>query len=264
MDVGDDQLGGQHRYHAIKEALDFGVDEWHGVKICLDLTTEQRLDAQLISNTVIVISSDLFDRMHETVNGPQLRKRFLELAGEALEDDGVTANLHAGMVLAFCALEAHINAVSDEMALQKGLTAHEKSILLEREVSLDSGHYKLKNALKMYRLEDRILFLFARFGKSTLNKNSPWWAKLKASSKVRNEISHPKQVTKLAESGEKLANLLCADRAEEQARDSLRHSFAALHRAFPAGGLDSIASYRSQASLDRAARQHCRAESRQA
>ncbi len=133
-------------------------------------------------------------------------KRFLELAGEALEDEGVTANLHAGMVLAFCALEAHINAVSDEMALQKGLTAHEKSILLEREVSLDSGHYKLKNALKMYRLEDRILFLFARFGKSTLDKNSPWWAKLKASLKVRNEISHPKEVTKLENRRSRIAS----------------------------------------------------------
>lgn len=66
-------IGGQHRYHAIKEALESGVDEWHGVKIYLDLTTEQRLDAQLISNTVIAISSDLFDRMHETVTGPQLR-----------------------------------------------------------------------------------------------------------------------------------------------------------------------------------------------
>jgi hypothetical protein len=125
-------------------------------------------------------------------------KRFLELAGEALEDDGVTANLHAGMVLAFCALEAHVNAVSDEMALQKGLTAHEKSILLEREVNLESGHYKLKSTLKMYRLEDRILFLFARFAKSTLDKNSPWWAKLKASLKIRNELSHPKEVTTLA------------------------------------------------------------------
>lgn len=66
-------IGGQHRYHAIKEALDVGIDEWHGVKIYLDLTTDQRLDAQLISNTVIAISTDLFDRMHETVAGPQLR-----------------------------------------------------------------------------------------------------------------------------------------------------------------------------------------------
>src|SRR5579859_4514689 len=59
-------IGGQHRYHAIQGALEIGVDEWHGIKIYLDLNLDQRLDAQLISNTVIAISSDLFDRMHET------------------------------------------------------------------------------------------------------------------------------------------------------------------------------------------------------
>ena len=42
-------------------------------KIYLALTLDQRLDAQLISNTVIAISRDLFDRMHETRSGPQLR-----------------------------------------------------------------------------------------------------------------------------------------------------------------------------------------------
>lgn len=34
---------------------------------------EQRLDVQLISNTNIAVSSDLLDRMLETVKGPQLR-----------------------------------------------------------------------------------------------------------------------------------------------------------------------------------------------
>lgn len=121
-------------------------------------------------------------------------KRFLELAGEASDDEGLNANLHAGIVLAFCALEAHVNAVSEEMALQRGLTAHEKSILLERDVRLDNGQYKLMSNLKMYRLEDRILFLFARFTKSGLDKDKPWWASLKASLKLRNQISHPKDV----------------------------------------------------------------------
>ena len=37
---------------------------------------EQRLDVQLISNTNIAISGDLFDRMHETVMGPELRDWF--------------------------------------------------------------------------------------------------------------------------------------------------------------------------------------------
>ncbi len=124
-------------------------------------------------------------------------KRFLELASEASEGEGVTANLHASIVLAFCALEAHVNAVSDEMALQKGLMAHEKSVLLEREVRLDNGQFRLKNDLKMHRLEDRILFLFARFTKSTLDRDAPWWGKLKESLKIRNQISHPKDVISL-------------------------------------------------------------------
>ena len=66
-------IGGQHRFEAIKESISGGSDEWHGLKVYVDLSAEQRLDVQLISNTNIAISEDLFDRMHETVQGPQLR-----------------------------------------------------------------------------------------------------------------------------------------------------------------------------------------------
>lgn len=66
-------IGGQHRYEAIKEALTSGVNEIHGIKVYFGLTSEQRLDAQLISNTVIAVPTDLFDRMHETMRGPELR-----------------------------------------------------------------------------------------------------------------------------------------------------------------------------------------------
>ena len=66
-------IGGQHRFEAIKTALSVDVDEYHGVKVYFDLTMDQRLDVQLISNTNIAISGDLFDRMHETVMGPELR-----------------------------------------------------------------------------------------------------------------------------------------------------------------------------------------------
>lgn len=83
-------IGGQHRYHAIKEALEGGIDEWHGLKIYLDLTMNQRLDAQLISNTVIAVSADLFDRLHETRSGSHLRDwchaTGLLLAGEDFGD----------------------------------------------------------------------------------------------------------------------------------------------------------------------------------
>lgn len=51
---------------------------------------------------------------------------------------------------------------------------------------------------------------------------------------------------------EKLAGLFWADRAEEQARDSLRQSLTALRRAFRSVGLDVLTSDRAEARLDRA------------
>jgi hypothetical protein len=66
-------IGGQHRFEALNEALNEGLDSYHGLKIYLGLNMDQRLDAQLISNTNIATSSDLFDRMQETYKGPQLR-----------------------------------------------------------------------------------------------------------------------------------------------------------------------------------------------
>jgi hypothetical protein len=66
-------IGGQHRYEAIKGAFDATVDEYHGVKVYFGLDSDQRLDVQLISNTVIAVSADLYDRMQETVRGPELR-----------------------------------------------------------------------------------------------------------------------------------------------------------------------------------------------
>ncbi|MEM9833772.1 MAG: hypothetical protein AAF944_24290 [Bacteroidota bacterium] len=66
-------IGGQHRFLAIEKALRKGVNEFHGFKLYFDLSTEQRLDVQLISNTNIAVSNDLLDRMFETVKGPELR-----------------------------------------------------------------------------------------------------------------------------------------------------------------------------------------------
>jgi hypothetical protein len=66
-------IGGQHRFRAIKEAGEIGINEYHGVKVYFLLSMDQRLDVQLISNTNIAASTDLFDRMQETQAGPQLR-----------------------------------------------------------------------------------------------------------------------------------------------------------------------------------------------
>jgi len=66
-------IGGQHRFTAVRDALQKGIDVYHGLKIYFALDPEQRLDVQLISNTNIAVSTDLFDRMQETLAGPELR-----------------------------------------------------------------------------------------------------------------------------------------------------------------------------------------------
>lgn len=67
-------IGGQHRFNAIKEAYQIGIDEYHGIKVYFLLDKKQRLDVQLISNTNIAVAGDLLDRMYETVLGPELRE----------------------------------------------------------------------------------------------------------------------------------------------------------------------------------------------
>ena len=66
-------IGGQHRTEAIREGVAGGADEYHGLKVYFGLDPDQRLDVQVISNTVIAVSGDLLDRMLETVKGPELR-----------------------------------------------------------------------------------------------------------------------------------------------------------------------------------------------
>lgn len=66
-------IGGQHRFHAVMDALQESVNELHGIKVYFGLDKEQRLDVQVISNTNISVSKDLLDRMYETVAGSELR-----------------------------------------------------------------------------------------------------------------------------------------------------------------------------------------------
>jgi len=66
--------GGQHRAHAILEALNF-ADRYHGFKVYFDLDKNQKTEVALISNTNMGVSDDTFDRMlEETTFGNTLRK----------------------------------------------------------------------------------------------------------------------------------------------------------------------------------------------
>jgi hypothetical protein len=126
-------------------------------------------------------------------------KRFLEKATESSDDSARGAYMHAALLLGFSSLEAHLNAVAEELAMRPDLGVLDKSILTERDFSLENGRFELTSKLKMYRMEDRLSYIFGSFSLSTgtsLSKRS-WWSRLKLGMDFRNKLVHPKQHVQL-------------------------------------------------------------------
>lgn len=132
-------------------------------------------------------------------------KRFLEKGKEAT-DDGQIAYLHAGILLSFSALEAHINAIADEQLLRDGLSLQDRSILMERDIKFKNGQFELGD-FKMYRLQDRIEFLCRRFGRTPLNKSDAYWSGFLEATRLRNNLTHPKDDTGINKRAVELAIL---------------------------------------------------------
>ena len=121
-------------------------------------------------------------------------KRFLEKAKDGQETVAINAHLHAAILLAFSSLEAHVNSISDDFVDRPEMTVHDKAVLMEREVRLEKGEYKIASALKIFRLEDRIQFLHLRFSGKKLDHMQTWWSRLADATKLRNQLTHPKEM----------------------------------------------------------------------
>lgn len=127
-------------------------------------------------------------------------KRFLEKAtAENSDTPANSAYIHAALLLGFSSLEAHLNAVAEELAMRSGLGPLDRSILTERDYTLENGRFEISSKLKMYRLEDRLSYIFANFSVSNSPSlsNRSWWPKLKAGMDLRNRLVHPKQQVQL-------------------------------------------------------------------
>lgn len=126
-------------------------------------------------------------------------KRFLELAdGTDKAPDAIDAYFHAALLLGFSSLEAHVNAVAEELAIRPTLSVLDRSILNEREIRLVDGCFQLTDQLKIYRLEDRLRFIFATFSAAGYQPITfTWWAELKNGISLRNQLVHPKAGVKV-------------------------------------------------------------------
>ena len=132
-------------------------------------------------------------------------KRFFEKGREASDVVTKDASFHAALMLAFCAFEAHINSIGEELSGGILLSVHEKGMLLERDVQLEGGEFKLKENLKIARLEDRVQFLHAKFSGKPLDTASAWWTKLVNALQLRNQLTHAKTIPAVTESAVKNA-----------------------------------------------------------
>ena len=146
-------------------------------------------------------------------------KHFLEKCDEHGDQIANTAYLHAALMLAFCSLEAHVNMISDEFANSADISLHDKGILLERDVHLDDGRFVLTPAPKIIRLEDRIQFLHTRFSGKALDRNEVWWSRLSDATKLRNQLTHPRE------------HILIKPEAVERALKAVIDTIDALYRA---------------------------------
>jgi hypothetical protein len=121
-------------------------------------------------------------------------KRFLERARDTAGTEAEAPFLHAALMLAFCSLEAHVNSVAVEYSSRPELSIHEKGILIERDVQLDGGMFRLTKKLKISSMEDRIELLHQKFSKKGLDAKAEWRSNLSGAVDLRNKLTHPKSV----------------------------------------------------------------------
>jgi hypothetical protein len=158
-------------------------------------------------------------------------KRFLEKAKSSEFDEAMAANLHAALLLTFCSLEAHINAIADEFSARSDISVHERGIITEREVHLVNGRFELNNKLRMWRMEDRIEVLHQRLSKAgELDLAATWRQKLGGAIDLRNKLTHPKSVPQIT--------IASVERAVEAVIETIDALYRAIYgRKFPAAGL---------------------------
>ena len=129
-------------------------------------------------------------------------KSFFEKAKSSTKQDSKDAYLHASLLLVMSSLEACVNSITAEIFIDPYNNKYElieQSLLLEKEIVFENGHYKLGNRLKMSRLIEKIEFLICKFSGKEIPSTCEWFNQLKQSIDFRNKLVHPKEYIALTE-----------------------------------------------------------------
>lgn len=129
----------------------------------------------------------------------------------------------ASIIFSFMAVELFINnMMSDFASLPKSIfTVYERGFLSERAVSFSTsgvhaGTFEITTRQEYKRLEDKILFLIARFNGGTIDKGDTLWQRFGKAKEIRDHLTHPRK------DSEVLPTSVDARNALEVAQDIIR------------------------------------------
>jgi hypothetical protein len=114
------------------------------------------------------------------------------------------ANLNAAMpyligsiLTSWISLESFVNnMMQDYAALPDGMfSVHESAFLIEKQVLFNrsgtkAGTFSVGNNQEFRRIEDKMLFLIAKFGNGKIDKGAELWQKFEKVKEKRNTLSH--------------------------------------------------------------------------
>ena len=121
------------------------------------------------------------------------------------EGRGSVPYIIGSILNSWMSIESFINNMMQDFSSlpEKMFTIHERGFLEEKQVRFSNrgekaGHFCLDNKEEFRRLEDKILFLIAKFGKSkAVDKGAHIWQQFEKMKDKRNILSHPKRNRKI-------------------------------------------------------------------
>lgn len=123
------------------------------------------------------------------------------IAEEKGEGEGANPFIIGSILTSWIAIESFINNMMQDFASlpEDMFTIHERGFLQEKQVRFankgdKAGTFYLENKEEFRRLEDKILFLIAKFGESkSVKKGAHLWQRFEQMEKKRNNLTHPRR-----------------------------------------------------------------------
>lgn len=169
------------------------------LKVYFGLNTEQRLDVQLISNTNIAVSSDLLDRMLETVKGPELRN-WCQQTGLLNEHEDFADKKQRGSRFTVRAARTFImNFYAGKRIASENFPKEKTIPVLAKTGGLDEDWEKLKHNNAQLWSDEQLIEAGKAFAKLFRNKKIIFLNQMERVLIVIMQIRHP--VTQLLQHG---------------------------------------------------------------